>query len=145
MRTLKEKMKHLMELNKIFYRYDKYSLIDNGIEWFSDTPTVPGSTTYGNDCPRMFTWATLKHIKTRKIVLVLDAHLDVESENARNMGIKQINNFVRNFTAVYDMIVIAGDFNCTKAHVKIEEFGFMDSYRWKEEDPIASTLNDFFF
>jgi endonuclease/exonuclease/phosphatase family metal-dependent hydrolase len=47
------------EFSAIYFRRDRFHLSDAGTFWLSDTPTVPGSTTWGNSLPRIATWVRL--------------------------------------------------------------------------------------
>ena len=42
----------------LFYRHERWSLDphEQGTFWLSDTPEVPGSTSWGNQIPRVVTW-----------------------------------------------------------------------------------------
>src|SRR6185437_969139 len=44
----------------VFYRTDRLKVLRSGDFWLSDTPTVPGSITWGQPYPRMVTWARFR-------------------------------------------------------------------------------------
>ncbi len=48
---------HENEHMGIFYRKDRFRIVDSGNFWLSQTPDVPGSQSWGTDLPRMVTWA----------------------------------------------------------------------------------------
>lgn len=59
----------------LYYDRDRYRLEACGDVWFSDTPHVPGSATWGNRLPRHATWAKLRDADDC-IVEVVNLHLD---------------------------------------------------------------------
>jgi endonuclease/exonuclease/phosphatase family metal-dependent hydrolase len=48
------------EMCAIFYRKSRFQLLDSGHFWLSDTPSVPGSKSWGSAWPRMVTWVKLR-------------------------------------------------------------------------------------
>ena len=52
------------EHNPVFYRKDKFNLIDSGTIWLSETPKVPFSKSFDTNCTRIATWATLENKAT---------------------------------------------------------------------------------
>lgn len=48
------------EYAAILYRADRFELLASGTFWFSGTPEVPGSTSWGNHVTRISTWARLR-------------------------------------------------------------------------------------
>ena len=47
------------EYAAILFRKDRLHVADAGTFWFSDTPDVPGSKSWGNNITRICTWARL--------------------------------------------------------------------------------------
>ena len=45
------------EFSAILFRRDRFRVADSGTFWFSDTPAVPGSKSWGNSITRIATWA----------------------------------------------------------------------------------------
>ena len=70
--------------NPIFYKTDKFELLEWGGFWFSDTPDVEGSMTWGNTTPRMCTWAHFKDKRTGKDFFHFNMHYDHRSVNSMN-------------------------------------------------------------
>ena len=92
----------------IFFNKNKFTLLNEGHFWLSETPDIPGSQSYGSAAPRMATWVILKY-KGEKL-LVLNTHLDHESQEARKRGIEIICDFIKNNIEV-DGIILTGDLN----------------------------------
>lgn len=74
--------------NPIFYKKDKFELLDWGGFWFSDTPDEPGSMSWGNTTPRMCTWAHFKEKKTGKEFFHFNMHYDHRAVNSMNNSSK---------------------------------------------------------
>ena len=64
------------EANPIYYRVDKYELIDSGTFWLSDTPDVSGSKFEGSQYVRICTWAHLRDRVTGNEFIHFNTHLD---------------------------------------------------------------------
>lgn len=69
--------------NGVFYRADRFRLLDAGDFWLSSTPTVPGTTFVGNGSdtgnPRMATWVILRDLATAQRYFVLNTHWSLDS------------------------------------------------------------------
>lgn len=98
------------EFTAIFYDTYRLSLRESGQFWLSDTPEVIGSATWGNDVPRMATWARFKDRRTGKEFFTVNTHFDNKSENAsqRSAGLlrARINRFGTGLP-----VLLLGDFN----------------------------------
>ena len=97
------------EMNAIFYRNDKLSLVDSGTFWLSDTPDVVGSMVEGSSEPRTCTWARLKKKKTGKEFIHLNTHLDINGSAVRLKQGQALMAFVRGLGDV--PLIVTGDFN----------------------------------
>jgi len=93
----------------IYYKRDRWHCLEYGNFWLSDTPKVPGSRSFGNEIPRLATWARLQSREGERW-FVLNTHLDHRSENARVLGAQMILDFVAE-RADGDPVVVTGDFN----------------------------------
>lgn len=62
------------EHNKIFYDRHRFSLLESGELWFSQTPEVPGSSDWEIPQPRMMTWGKL-HDRSGADILILNTQL----------------------------------------------------------------------
>ncbi len=96
------------EFSPVFYRKDKFELIDSGTFWLSETPEVP-SKSWNTACIRICTWTVLCEKETGKRFAAVNTHLDHRSEEARVNGIKLV---VQKLASFGDMPVFCtGDFN----------------------------------
>jgi endonuclease/exonuclease/phosphatase family metal-dependent hydrolase len=116
----------------IYFRTDRFTLLEHGDFWLSETPDVPGSKSWQTACPRMATWALLKSndygTSQSRSILYLNTHLDHISELARANGSTLILDFVQRFKGA-DAVVITGDLNSSPRWV-VEHFterGYIDA------------------
>ncbi|MBQ7698874.1 MAG: endonuclease/exonuclease/phosphatase family protein [Clostridia bacterium] len=88
-----------LEANPIYYRKDKFDLIDSGTFWLSSTPDVAGSkiedlevevegetVKYSANYPRICTWVQLKDKVTGAEFVHLNTHLDHNGNNKSTGG-----------------------------------------------------------
>ena len=64
-------------------RRDRFAVLESGTFWFSDTPEVVGSKSWGNDIPRICTWAKLRDVKGGAAFWFFNVHLDHRSQPSR--------------------------------------------------------------
>jgi endonuclease/exonuclease/phosphatase family metal-dependent hydrolase len=67
----------------IFFATARLRALAWGDLWLSDTPSVPGSATWGNRHPRIVTWARFRDLRSGREFTAANTHLDHESEVAR--------------------------------------------------------------
>lgn len=97
----------------IFYRVDKYELLDSGIFWLSDTPDVADSKFADAIYPRFCTWVHLRDRVTGQEYVHLNTHLDHKSNDVRKAQVKALLAYMaENFSFDVPMI-LTGDFNST--------------------------------
>lgn len=97
----------------VAFRADKYNLMEMHTFWMSETPFVPGSRYEEQSiCPRTCTEVLLFERDTRRVVRVLNLHLDHVGEGARRLGLKQVLTHLDSAKLFPDApIIMAGDFN----------------------------------
>ncbi len=101
------------EANPIYYRTDKFELIDSGTFWLSDTPDVAGSQFEESLYVRICTWAHLRDRVTGKEYVHFNTHLDnlsgSEGRTLRKQQITVILKFLQRFGDI--PMVLTGDLN----------------------------------
>lgn len=98
------------EISAVLFRKDKYTLVDSGTFWVSETPD---EVSFGWDaaCRRVCTWVILENIETGEQFAHVNTHLDHEGNEARVNGSKMVADHALTF----DMpTVLTGDFNFKK-------------------------------
>ncbi len=124
------------EFVPIFYRKDIWKLNTTGTFWFSSTPTLAGSKSWGNTLPRCCTWARLVDTNGAGLY-VFNAHLDHASVNSRKLSIELLTKKIHQRKYIDEPVVLLGDFNTThgsgalkplKETKNIRELSLIDSY-----------------
>ncbi|MFC4014507.1 endonuclease/exonuclease/phosphatase family protein [Nonomuraea purpurea] len=98
------------EFSAIFYRKDRFEVLDFDHFWLSDTPNVIGSATWGNQITRMVTWAKFRDRRSGTEFYHVNTHFDHQSQNARVKSAELVLQRVRGFEAGRP-VVFTGDFN----------------------------------
>jgi endonuclease/exonuclease/phosphatase family metal-dependent hydrolase len=100
--------------------------------WLSETPDVPGSSSWGSSLPRMCTWVRLRLAGGQRL-LCYNTHLDHQSAEARERGIRLIcaRLFARRQEDGLPALLL-GDLNATPDSAVVrflrEESGLVDSF-----------------
>lgn len=92
----------------VFYRVDKFELVDKGSFWLSETPDVM-SKDWGSACYRVCSYVILKVKATNKELVVFNTHLDHVSDEARINGIQVVLDKIQEFGGKPSILM--GDFN----------------------------------
>ncbi|HZE41092.1 MAG TPA: endonuclease/exonuclease/phosphatase family protein [Stackebrandtia sp.] len=96
------------ESTAIVFDARRLTPLDYAHLWLSDTPTAMGSATWGNDIPRMLTWARFADRLSGKEFVVLNTHLDHVSVPAQDKAA----HLLRRVVADLDVpAIVTGDFN----------------------------------
>ncbi len=100
------------EMSGIFYLKDKYSLLDSGTFWITNTPDVE-SKFEGAACNRICSYVVLENKATGFKYIHMNTHLDHVSTEAQNLGgnliLSKANELKQKHPDI--KIVITGDFN----------------------------------
>ena len=104
------------EYDAIYYRKDKFDLVDTGTFWLSDTPDVMGSTHPDANAERICTWARLRDKQTGFEYVHVNTHLDNNGKNDSSTGRKvrlaQARVILEFIHSLGDVpVVLTGDFN----------------------------------
>lgn len=132
------------EASAVFYLKDKYTLVDSGTIWLSDTPDEFASKFTLSFCPRIATWATLQNKTTGEIYTHINTHLDHVLESVRVKQINVLKSKVEELKAKGYPVVCTGDFNTKEGADAYNEMKncLLDSkYLAKNSDDGATFLN----
>ncbi|MBN1361653.1 MAG: endonuclease/exonuclease/phosphatase family protein [Sedimentisphaerales bacterium] len=111
----REDGRRLGEHSAILYRKDRLELADAGTFWFSDTPEVPGSITWGNACTRICTWGRFVHAASGKPFYLYNLHLDHVSQPSREKSVVLLTQRIEQ-RASDDPVIVTGDFNAGESN-----------------------------
>lgn len=105
--------KTLGEYAPVFYRADKYDLLDSNTFWLSENPDSIGKLGWDAACTRIATWAKLKDKATGKEFLMVNTHFDhVGTEARRNSALLIIEKIKE--IAGDQPAIMTGDFNVSE-------------------------------
>ena len=93
----------------IFYATRKWRVCRQDTFWLSDTPEVPGSMTWGNDLPRIVTWALFKARTGASEMAVFNTHFHWGAPIVQN-STRLVLDKLREIAAGLPTILM-GDFN----------------------------------
>lgn len=120
------------EYSSILYKAEKFDVKDSGTFWFSDTPDVIGSKSWGNNITRICTWAHFVEKSTGTNFYFYNLHLDHQSQNSRVKSTELLATKISG--QVKDLpFIITGDFNAGEQNQAIT---FL-----KNENPPESLAN----
>ncbi|MCX6175639.1 MAG: endonuclease/exonuclease/phosphatase family protein [Ignavibacteriales bacterium] len=128
----------------IFYLKDRFSVDSSSTFWFSETPDVIASKSWGNNITRICTWALFRDKLSGKSFYIFNLHLDHESQPSRE---KSSELLVRKISQKSLSVILTGDFNCGNDNHAIKTIlshGLIDSYRkLHKKKPNEGTFNSF--
>lgn len=124
----------------IFYRSDRFKVLDQGDFWLSEHPEKPGRGWDGTCCNRICTWGKFEDLKNHKQFYFFNVHYEYEGDVARressNLMISRIKSIAGN-----QPVFLTGDFNAfpTEEPIRIlNDSGFLnDSYKITKEAPLG--------
>lgn len=106
----REDGKEAGEHSAIFYKKTRFTEVESGTFWLSETPEVPGSKGWDGACERVATWAILKEKTTNRKLLFMNTHLDHVGKEARQEGVTLLLNKAKERGQGMP-VIITGDFN----------------------------------
>lgn len=98
------------ETMAVYYRKDRFILLDSGTFWLSETP---GKVSRGWDgaCNRTVTWVELRDKASGREFFYFNTHLDHRGPVAREESVKLIVDYIRQITGNKIPAILGGDFN----------------------------------
>jgi endonuclease/exonuclease/phosphatase family metal-dependent hydrolase len=98
------------EYAAILFRRDRLRLSDSGTFWFSDTPDVPASKSWGNNTTRICTWARFVD-RDGFAFWHFNLHLDHESQPSRERSTAFLAQRMAERRRPEEPAIVTGDFN----------------------------------
>ena len=135
----------------ILYLKKRFSLdkSDCGTFWFSDTPEKIASKSWGNEIPRICTWARFIEMKTDKGFYVYNVHYDHRSQPSRLGASELIIQRISKRKRSNEPIILMGDFNASENNPAIKIFkdeplNLVDTFRVvKPDEKMVKTFHGF--
>lgn len=94
----------------IFYRKDRFIVMDSGTFWFADNPMDIGSKDWGALWPRICSWVHLVDRSTRSGFYVYNVHMDPLSQQSRDKSSRLLASTIA-ARKTQDPFIVMGDFN----------------------------------
>jgi endonuclease/exonuclease/phosphatase family metal-dependent hydrolase len=99
----------------IFYRRDRFDVIDRSTFWLSTTPEVAGSRGWDAALPRVASWLKLRDRRSGIEFLMVNTHFDHRGPEARlqsaHLLTRKVDELARSGTRRLP-VILTGDFNC---------------------------------
>ncbi|MBN2417734.1 endonuclease/exonuclease/phosphatase family protein [bacterium] len=102
------------EYAPIFYKRDRFRVLDRGHFWLSQTPDLPGSMGWDAACTRIVTWAQFQDRSSGGSFYFLNTHFDHVGETARIESAKLLLKFINGKTGEQP-VILCGDFNSLRS------------------------------
>lgn len=100
----------LGEFTAIYYRKDRFGVLDAGTFWLSETPEVPGSKGWDAAYERIVTWGKLKDRQSGATFFCFNTHFDHVGRVARRESARLLVSRIEEIAGSAPAIV-TGDFN----------------------------------
>ena len=100
------------EFTPIFYRPDRFEVLDHDTFWLSESPEVPGSKSWDAALERIATWGLFRDRRTGSRFILLNTHFDHVGREARQESASLILAQLDDIAPELPTIV-TGDFNTT--------------------------------
>lgn len=125
------------EFCPVFYRPDKFILLEKGNFWLSETPQKP-SLGWDAAIKRIVTWGKFQSKVTGKHFIVFNTHFDHVGVEARKNSAKLIRSRIEEMTDGVNLpVIVTGDFNLTpdEQPIQLLKEYLSDSREITEEPP----------
>jgi endonuclease/exonuclease/phosphatase family metal-dependent hydrolase len=123
------------EHSAIFFRKDRFEIIDKGNFWLSETPDRPSKGWDAKCCNRLCTWVELRDKQmANQSLYVYNVHFDHQGVQARRESARLMDSVIRKKTG-YANVILMGDFNSGRqsdAYQLFENGWISDTYKKAE-------------
>lgn len=110
------------EHSAIFYKKDRFNVLQSGNFWLSETPDKPGKGWDATCCNRICSWAQFTDRKTKKKFYFFSVHFDHQGVEARRQSGKLMVTKIKEI-AKNDPVILTGDFNSTPETEQMQTIG----------------------
>lgn len=123
------------EFMAVFYRKSRLEALSTNHFWLSDTPEVPGSTTWGNSNRRMVTWLKFRDRVTGGEFYLFNTHFDHQIQLAREKSAELVRQRVAALETKLPVLLV-GDFNANAGRNKAFDILTHDKF-FRDSWPLA--------
>ncbi|HUP22740.1 MAG TPA: endonuclease/exonuclease/phosphatase family protein [Thermoanaerobaculia bacterium] len=137
------------ELSAILFDRERLWVASSGTFWFSDTPAVPGSRSWGNTIPRIATWARFVD-RDGSAFWHYNVHLDHQSQPSRVRSTALLADRIAARAPAGEPVLVTGDFNAGEDNAAMTtllgqagaasvaaEPPFLDTFRVRHPDAVG--------
>jgi endonuclease/exonuclease/phosphatase family metal-dependent hydrolase len=131
------------EFSAVYYKKDKFTLLDSGSFWLSETPDVPGKKGWDAACVRICSYAKLEEKATGKRFVHFNTHLDHVGLVAMQKGAELVTTKAKEISPDLPAF-FTGDFNVTPdsaPYRTVIEAGFADTRDIAEQSDAGITFH----
>jgi len=135
------------EFSAIFYREDKFKLLETNTFWLSETPLKP-SKSWDAALPRIVTWAKLNYLPEQEIIYYFNTHFDHRGKEARKESARVLAEKIKEISNG-STVLLTGDFNFSEDEppysVLMENTNLKDAFHTSENPAYGpeATTNGF--
>lgn len=124
------------EHSAIFYKKDRFEVLESGDFWLSETPEIPGKGWDATCCNRICSWGKFKDKEHNKVFYFFNVHFDHQGVIAREESGKLMVDKMKEI-ADGSPIILTGDFNSTPESKQIKTISeyINDTYVISETKP----------
>ncbi|MBX3276815.1 MAG: endonuclease/exonuclease/phosphatase family protein [Acidobacteria bacterium] len=99
------------EFSAIFYRRDRFQVLEGGTFWLSETPDTPGSKNWDAAITRIATWCKFRDRTAKRDFFHFNTHFDHVGVEARKQSALLLRTRMAKM-AGNSRVILTGDFNC---------------------------------
>ncbi len=107
------------EHSAIIYKKDKFTVLDKGNFWFSQTPEVPSKGWDATCCNRICSWGKFLDKTSGKSFFVFNVHYDHQGREARRESSKLLLKRIKSIAGA-SPVFVTGDFNASPSNEPIQ-------------------------
>jgi len=100
------------EFCPVFYREDRFEMLEKQTRWLSETPQVPGSKSWDTSITRLVTMIRFRDRQSDKKFWIFNTHFDHRGSEARENSAQLVRKWIAQFSGDLP-VAVTGDFNCT--------------------------------
>ena len=130
------------EHSAIFYKKERFEVLEKGDFWFSETPDVPGKGWDATCCNRICSWGKFKDLESGKVFYFFNSHYDHQGVVARRESSKLLLKKIKEIAGEKAIVFATGDFNAVPTDEPITILAadglLKDSYEMTQEPPYGT-------
>jgi endonuclease/exonuclease/phosphatase family metal-dependent hydrolase len=135
------------EYAAILFRRDRFQVSDAGTFWFSSTPEIVASRSWGNRITRICTWARFVD-RDGRAFWHFNVHLDHESQPSREQSAQLLRERIDARALPREPAIVTGDFNAGEQNAAVTKLtaggSLVDTFRVKYPDErVVGTFTGF--